>query len=318
MKLDDLQKTDKSTNEITRFEWDVENRLLRFTKRPDSSSSPTKTVSFRYDGEGRKIARETQGKTTWYVHDGDNVIMELSDKDKVSAYYTHGPQTDSPLSMERGGKTYHLHRDYLGSVIALSSSSGKIVQQYAYDAFGNITHIDKEGNKVDSPSIDNLFTYASREWDEDMEVFDNRARFLDPGTGRFISEDPIGFSGLDTNLYRYVNNNPINATDPYGNISLLSLKACLVGLTLGEIFDAISNIREQLKIQEKIEEKIKVLDEEKQSCPNDEERLKIEKERQKLIKEFQLKSQFNIVDVFTPGKGVTLASLACLIALAAF
>ena len=145
--------------------------------------------------------------------------MELSDKDKVSAYYTHGFQTDSPLSMERGGKTYHLHRDYLGSVIALSSSSGKIVQQYAYDAFGNITHIDKDGNKVDSPSIDNLFTYASREWDEDMEVFDNRARWYSPELGRFLSADPANADG--PNPYWYGRNNPVNFTDPFGLASYL-------------------------------------------------------------------------------------------------
>jgi hypothetical protein len=38
----------------------------------------------------------------------------------------------------------------------------------------------------------------------------------DPRMGRFISEDPIGFDGGDTNLYRYVDNSPLNATDPSG------------------------------------------------------------------------------------------------------
>jgi hypothetical protein len=43
-----------------------------------------------------------------------------------------------------------------------------------------------------------------------------RARYYDPGVGRFISEDPIGFDGGDPNLYRYVGNSPINFTDPSG------------------------------------------------------------------------------------------------------
>jgi hypothetical protein len=38
----------------------------------------------------------------------------------------------------------------------------------------------------------------------------------DPTVGRFITEDPIGFAGRDTNLYRYVGNSPTNATDPTG------------------------------------------------------------------------------------------------------
>lgn len=42
------------------------------------------------------------------------------------------------------------------------------------------------------------------------------ARYYDPVEGRFISKDPAGFSGGDVNLYAYVQNNPINLTDPYG------------------------------------------------------------------------------------------------------
>ncbi len=43
-----------------------------------------------------------------------------------------------------------------------------------------------------------------------------RARWYDPETGRFVSEDPIGFSAGDTNLNRYVGNGPVNGTDPSG------------------------------------------------------------------------------------------------------
>lgn len=32
----------------------------------------------------------------------------------------------------------------------------------------------------------------------------------------FISKDPIGFNGNDTNLYRYVENNPVSWIDPWG------------------------------------------------------------------------------------------------------
>ncbi len=37
-----------------------------------------------------------------------------------------------------------------------------------------------------------------------------------PETGRWMSKDPIGFNGEDTNLYRYVGNEPINLVDPQG------------------------------------------------------------------------------------------------------
>ncbi|MFC5771194.1 RHS repeat-associated core domain-containing protein, partial [Thauera sinica] len=47
-----------------------------------------------------------------------------------------------------------------------------------------------------------------------------RARYYDPGRGRFISEDPLGFAAGDVNFYAYVGNNPVNANDPSGMIDI--------------------------------------------------------------------------------------------------
>ncbi|MFV0446150.1 MAG: RHS repeat-associated core domain-containing protein, partial [Planctomycetaceae bacterium] len=57
-----------------------------------------------------------------------------------------------------------------------------------------------------------------------------RARFYDPSTGRFLSQDPLSFAAGDTNLYRYVGNSPTNATDPTGHIAIVKF---LVGAMLG-------------------------------------------------------------------------------------
>jgi uncharacterized protein RhaS with RHS repeats len=43
-----------------------------------------------------------------------------------------------------------------------------------------------------------------------------RARYYSPQLQRFISEDPIGFTAGDINLYAYVQNNPTNYIDPEG------------------------------------------------------------------------------------------------------
>jgi len=40
---------------------------------------------------------------------------------------------------------------------------------------------------------------------------------LEPEQGRFVQADPIGLSGGDYSLYRYVANNPVNQIDPSGN-----------------------------------------------------------------------------------------------------
>ena len=41
------------------------------------------------------------------------------------------------------------------------------------------------------------------------------ARYYDPGVGRFISPDPIGYLG-GLNLYAYCFGDPVNAVDPSG------------------------------------------------------------------------------------------------------
>ena len=47
---------------------------------------------------------------------------------------------------------------------------------------------------------------------------DCRARYYNPATGRFLSEDPLGFAGSGPNLYAYAGDSPTNATDPSGEV----------------------------------------------------------------------------------------------------
>jgi RHS repeat-associated protein len=42
-----------------------------------------------------------------------------------------------------------------------------------------------------------------------------RARYYDPSTGRFLSEDPMDFEG-GVNFYAYVSNSPVELNDPFG------------------------------------------------------------------------------------------------------
>jgi RHS repeat-associated protein len=57
---------------------------------------------------------------------------------------------------------------------------------YAYD------------NLYISGSVINPFRYTGREFDAETGLYYYRARYYDPATGRFISEDPIGYAGVQT------------------------------------------------------------------------------------------------------------------------
>ncbi len=56
---------------------------------------------------------------------------------------------------------------------------------------------------------------ALREFQSESNLSYYRARYYDPSTARFISEDPTGFDA-DENFYRYVHNNSVNSVDPFG------------------------------------------------------------------------------------------------------
>ena len=64
------------------------------------------------------------------------------------------------------------------------------------------------------------FTFAGGLYDSDTKLIRFGSRDYDPETGRWTSKDSIGFAGEDTNLFGYVQNDPLNWIDPWGLLRL--------------------------------------------------------------------------------------------------
>jgi RHS repeat-associated protein len=110
----------------------------------------------------------------------------------------------------------------LGSAVAVADSTGTIQTSYTYDPFGSTSFSGVAGI--------NPFQFTGRE-NEGNGLYYYRARYYSSALGRFISEDPDGLLGGDTNFYSYVLDSPTNFRDPSGK--------WLIPLIIGGIGGAI-------------------------------------------------------------------------------
>jgi RHS repeat-associated protein len=186
----------------TTYGWDYENRLTSVTL-PGTGG----TLSFKYDPSGRRIEKISPTATSIFVYDGSNLMETVNATGGVIARYAGTRGIDEPLVMLSGVTVEYFEQDALGSVTSLSNASGALTQTYTYDSFGNTTN--------SSGSLTNSFRFTGREFDTETGLYYNRARELDPSTGRFLSEDPARYRG-GLNFYSYARNNPTNLVDPLG------------------------------------------------------------------------------------------------------
>jgi RHS repeat-associated protein len=201
-----ISKTNKVTGEYTRYYWNAENQMIGMEKYAQAGdATPTSTVSYIYDGLGRRVAKNIDGVITKYIYDQEDILLETDDNDNILARYTHGPGIDEPISMERNGSNYYYVADGLGSIVKLVDAAGATVNNYVYDSFGNM--LEK------TEGVANPYTYTAREYDAESGLYYYRFRYYDTETGRFLSEDPL-MSG--PNAYAYVGNSPLNFVDPLG------------------------------------------------------------------------------------------------------
>ena len=192
-----------------------------------------KTYSYKYDGLGNRISSTTDSGTTRYVIDPSGalskILAETDNDGNITAYYVYGLGLISKVTPE--GKAYYYHYDGIGSTVAITDSSGNIVNKYAYDAFGSVLKSEEQ--------ITNPFKYVGRfgVMDEGNGLLYMRARYYDSAIGRFINKDPIGLVG-GLNLYAYGGNNPVNHIDPSGYFTgveiliALNLLAVLVWISI--------------------------------------------------------------------------------------
>ena len=116
------------------------------------------------------------------------------------------------MKVESGASAgdYFYSRDHLGSIRELTDSGGNIRARYSYDPFGRRTLLTGD--------VDGDFGFAGMFCTPETNLNLASSRAYDPAIGRWLSRDPLRDAEklFASNLYAYVDNNPVNWTDPSG------------------------------------------------------------------------------------------------------
>ncbi len=137
------------------------------------------------------------------------IAAELDGTGVLVSRFVYASKSNVPDYMIKGAATYRIFSDNLGSPrLVVDVSSGAVAQRIDYDEFGVIL---ADTNPGFIP-----FGFAGGIMDLDTGLVRFGARDYDPETGRWVTKDPIGFAGGDTNLYSYSLQDPVNFIDSDG------------------------------------------------------------------------------------------------------
>ncbi|TPQ30184.1 sugar-binding protein, partial [Burkholderia ubonensis] len=140
------------------------------------------------------------------------------------------PEEDPLQKMpERRGDAavFYYHCDQIGTPQLLTDDDGDVVWEASYKAWGEAREAIARASKATGIVAKNALRFQGQWGDDETGLHYNRYRYYDPGSGRFVSKDPIGLAG-GINVYQYAEN-PVHWTDPLGLASKLACPICCDG-----------------------------------------------------------------------------------------
>ncbi|MCP3994429.1 MAG: hypothetical protein GY722_05105 [bacterium] len=230
----------RSGSAAASFVWNSQDQLTLVTLEDGSE------IRTLYDFEGNRIqtaVTDAGGVTSVvdYLVDSNgplsHVVVESQGNTSVLAHYVRGG--DGLLAVQRpaSGQKRFYHADGLGSIRLLTDENAQSTDRYSYTAFGEL--LKHFGNDP------NPYQFAGEPFDLNIGFYYNRARWLDVGTGRFVSIDPFPGNATEPitlHRYLYAHNDPANVIDPTGEQGILQFSlgqvivTLLAGLALLSVF----------------------------------------------------------------------------------
>jgi RHS repeat-associated protein len=195
--------------------WDSQNRLV-------GCSYGASTSTFKYGADGLRRQSTVNGTVDNYAYDGQSMVREMNASLVSQATYLtglRGPEyrrNDTQTESDGQGHTFGLTRWYvydgLGSVVGEVDPLGNLTCADEYDVYGAV-----RGRTGTATTAHGFVGCAGHLSDASTGLIYMRARYYDPSTGRFASEDP---SKNGNNWLEYVYDNPINFADSTGKMPI--------------------------------------------------------------------------------------------------
>ena len=198
----------------------------------------TTNLSFSYDEEGKRVSK-TVGNTTWkYVYNGSNLVYMTDGTNYLHFSY----DATGASGFTYNNTPYYYLKNAQGDIIGIANSTGTVVTEYSYDAWGNpVTKTDNEIGQL------NPLRYRGYYYDTETGLYYLMSRYYDPEMGRFINADKPSLSSMilvditGKNLFSYCLNSPVNATDSDGDfvVSVLVM-GIAAGAAVGGLLAALT------------------------------------------------------------------------------
>jgi len=200
--------------------WDAEGHLVTASE----SGAGSQVIHYFYDGLGRRVGRsENSGTgfdTKWYLQLGAQVMEARNPATGATKHFIYEPGLDQPLCVVdgvSGAIEHYYHQDALGSVVAVTSPGGSVIESYRYTAWGQPSVLDASGNvRPPRTNAQSAFLFTAREFEAVTGLAHHRNRQYVPGLGRWSGPDPIGEAG-GIELYSYAYNDSPNWFDLDGH-----------------------------------------------------------------------------------------------------
>ena len=228
------------------------NKVFAYTPSGMMSSytSGTDTQVNRYNGDGQRVSKTEGSDVTNYFYQDGSVLYTTDSQGNVKAFNLLNVSDILGTLRINGNNvsSYFYTEDMRGSTVNVIDNSGNTVLSYWYDDFGQVSEYRESGN-----SLINEVQYTGAIYDELTGLLYLNARFYDPATGRFISQDTYRGERDDAgtwHLYVYCANDPVNYVDPSGHVKITirrwmiatPIDLATVGLGLGIAFAPVKQM----------------------------------------------------------------------------